>query len=468
MVSSCEATADHSGVATEPATSASPLPQDLQVAVLDLLETCKENEIKVPEKLVSAFMGALSSSRRSKAAELLSFEARLLEDKEERKKAISDSPIVAEAKKINKMLQAKQWNASLKVKDGYFKYVKRIDKSQEERPAKDQIETVYNGTTIQGLCQKLLRTMKGDFSGKETVEYFPIKNVNLHFEHGKTYLILGPPRSGKSSLLKLIAGILPEDKAHTTGGTVYVNKVTPETKDFVWSNFVGYIDQIDRLHPCMTVSETFEFAWQCRSGGTHRTALHPAKGTHPEIDAQIEKMDNEKWLVNRVLEALGLARVSDTFVGDQETVRGVSGGEKKRVTLGEMSTGKFPVLCMDEISTGLDAATTYDICKLIGEVNALSQHIKIVTLLQPPPETFALFDDLVLLSKGQVIYSGPVEEVVPYFESLGYKLPDRMDVADWLQALPSKDGASFLELRDVDGTIESPKHLTSDEFHEKF
>ena len=79
------------------------------------------------------------------------------------------------------------------------------------------------------------------------------------------------------------------------------------------------------------------------------------------------------------------------------------------------------------------AATTYDICKLLSEVNAINQYIKIVTLLQPPPETFALFDDLILLSEGQVIYSGPVEEVVPYFESLGYNLPDRMDVADWLQ-----------------------------------
>ena len=69
----------------------------------------------------------------------------------------------------------------------------------------------------------------------------------------------------------------------------------------------------------------------------------------------------------------------------------------------------------------------------MGEVNALTKYIKIVTLLQPPPETFALFDDLILLSEGQVIYSGPVEEVVPYFESLGYRLPDRMDAADWLQ-----------------------------------
>lgn len=81
----------------------------------------------------------------------------------------------------------------------------------------------------------------------------------------------------------------------------------------------------------------------------------------------------------------------------------------------------------------LQAATTFDICKLLGEVNALTESIKIVTLLQPPPETFALFDELVFLSEGQVIYSGSVEKVVPYFESLGYILPERMDAADWLQ-----------------------------------
>jgi ABC-type multidrug transport system ATPase subunit len=71
----------------------------------------------------------------------------------------------------------------------------------------------------------------------------------------------------------------------------------------------------------------------------------------------------------------------------------------------------------------------------LGEVNSLNRYVKVVSLLQPPPETFALFDELVLVSAGKVIYSGPVEEVVPYFESLGYELPDRMDAADWLQVI---------------------------------
>ena len=121
------------------------------------------------------------------------------------------------------------------------------------------------------------------------------------------------------------------------------------------------------------------------------------------------------------------------------------------------------------------AATTYDICKLLGQGTKLGRNVKIVSLLQPPPETFALFDELILLSGGQVIYSGPVEQVVPHFESLGYALPERMDAADWLQALPTKDGVNFLKQREekVDEkgeivTSEKPKHLTADEFHEKF
>lgn len=113
----------------------------------------------------------------------------------------------------------------------------------------------------------------------------------------------------------------------------------------------GYIDQIDRLHPFLTVLETCTFAWHCRSGGTHRK---PFFGEGTEVDETVAKMDKEMYAVNRILDAMGLTRVKDTFVGDQTRVRGVSGGEKKRVTVAEMLAIAVPVLCCDEISTGLD------------------------------------------------------------------------------------------------------------------
>ena len=62
----------------------------------------------------------------------------------------------------------------------------------------------------------------------------------------------------------------------------------------------------------------------------------------------------------------------------------------------------------------------------------------VVSLLQPPPETFANFDELILLSEGKIIYSGPVDEVIEHFSSLGYEIPERMDVADWLQVCHAK------------------------------
>lgn len=91
--------------------------------------------------------------------------------------------------------------------------------------------------------------------------------------------------------------------------------------------------QIDRIQPYLTVKEVCEFAWRCKSGGTHRKEFH---GEGPEVDEAIAKMDKDMWVVVQIMRVLGLTRVKDTFVGDQSTVRGVSGGEKKRVTVAEM------------------------------------------------------------------------------------------------------------------------------------
>ena len=255
----------------------------------------------------------------------------------------------------------------------------------------------------------------------------------------------------------MIANMLPQNKSSVQEGTVSITGVTP-SKDVVWQSLVAYIDQIDRLHPFMTVKETCEFAWRCRSGGTHRRKW---LGHGPEVDKLIAEMDEELAVVHLVMDVLGLTRVKDTFVGDQEQVRGVSGGEKKRVTVAEMLCVGAPIVCCDEISTGLDAATTFDIVRLLGEGNRMTQSIKIVSLLQPPPETVALFDEIILVDQGRIMYSGPVDDVLEHFESLGYSIPERMDVADWLQELPTPKGAQFLSNPDQ-------KHLSNQEFVRAF
>ena len=107
-----------------------------------------------------------------------------------------------------------------------------------------------------------------------------------------------------------------------------------------------------------------------------------------------------------------------------------------------MLAGLTNVLFMDEISTGLDSSTTFQI------VNCLKQNIQIlhgtalISLLQPPPETFDLFDDIILLSNGQIVYQGPREHVLEFFESVGFKCPQRKGVADFLQEVSVDIGLS--------------------------
>ena len=90
-------------------------------------------------------------------------------------------------------------------------------------------------------------------------------------------------------------------------------------------------------------------------------------------------------------------------------------------------------LFMDEISTGLDSSTTFQIVNSIRQTIHIIGGTAVIALLQPAPETYELFDDIILLSDGQVVYNGPREYVLEFFESMGFKCPERKGVADFLQ-----------------------------------
>ena len=90
-------------------------------------------------------------------------------------------------------------------------------------------------------------------------------------------------------------------------------------------------------------------------------------------------------------------------------------------------------LFMDEISTGLDSSTTFQIVNSIRQTIHILGGTAVISLLQPAPETYELFDDIILLSDGQVVYNGPREQVLEFFESAGFRCPERKGVADFLQ-----------------------------------
>jgi ABC-type multidrug transport system ATPase subunit len=193
-----------------------------------------------------------------------------------------------------------------------------------------------------------------------------------------------------------------------------------ETNTTLFKNLVASVHQIDDHAPRLTVEETLQFS------------------NSSKLPSSTE-VSHTKDLVGLVLEGLGLSHVKDTFVGNEQ-IRGVSGGQRRRVTLGEMLTFTTPLLIADEISTGLDTASTVDILRMLSFSSRVTNRIAVISLLQPSPEAVALFDEIILLGDGgDVIFAGPTSGASAHFNSLGFKQPDAMDDADFLLAVASAD-----------------------------
>jgi len=130
------------------------------------------------------------------------------------------------------------------------------------------------------------------------------------------------------------------------------NIFTQDEPDMILQNVVSYVGQLDNHAAFLTVQETFDFAADCRIGKKKRDNNENGEGED----------NNNDLSENLTIDGLDLAVCRNTYVGDANN-RGVSGGQRRRVTLGEMMVGQNPVACADEISTGLDAAVTYEISR---------------------------------------------------------------------------------------------------------
>ncbi|KAL4589134.1 hypothetical protein LXL04_002036 [Taraxacum kok-saghyz] len=259
-------------------------------------------------------------------------------------------------------------------------------------------------------------------------------------------LLLGPPSSGKTTLLLALAGKL--SKELTRSGRVSYNG--HELHEFVPERTSAYISQNDLHIGEMTVRETLAFSARCQGVGSRYEMLAELSRREkeanikpdPDVDIYMKAAASEghqrtSIVTEYVLKVLGLDICADTMVGDQ-MIRGISGGQRKRVTTGEMIVGPSKVLLMDEISTGLDSSTTFHIVNSLRQYVQILEGTAIISLLQPAPETYNLFDDIILLSDGKIVYQGPREKVLEFFESMGFKCPERKGVADFLQEVTSK------------------------------
>ncbi|TKY53483.1 Pleiotropic drug resistance protein 2 [Spatholobus suberectus] len=270
-------------------------------------------------------------------------------------------------------------------------------------------------------------------------------------------LLLGPPGSGKTTLLQALSGKMDKD-LRASGRVTYCGH---ELSEFVPQRTCAYVSQHDLHHGEMTVRETLDFSGRCLGVGTRydmlaelsRRELAAGIKPDPEIDAFMKATAMEgqetSLVTDYILKILGLEICADILVGD-EMRRGISGGQKKRLTTGEMLVGPAKAFFMDEISTGLDSSTTFQIVRFMRQMVHTMDVTMIISLLQPAPETYDLFDDIILLSEGKIVYQGSRESVLHFFESVGFKCPERKGVADFLQEVTSKkDQEQYWFRRDI-------------------
>ncbi|KAK3408153.1 hypothetical protein EUGRSUZ_J00451 [Eucalyptus grandis] len=273
-----------------------------------------------------------------------------------------------------------------------------------------------------------------------------LQDVSGAIKPSRLTLLLGPPGSGKTTLLQALAG-KPDDDLRITGKITYCGH---EFNEFVPQRTCAYISQHDLHHGEMTVRETLDFSGRCLGVGTRYEMLAELSRREreagikpdPEIDAFMKATaitgQENSLMADYVLKILGLDICADIMVGD-DMRRGISGGQKKRVTTGEMLVGPAKAFFMDEISTGLDSSTTFQIVKFMRQMVHIMDVTMVISLLQPAPETYELFDDIILLSEGQIVYQGSRENVLEFFEYVGFKCPERKGVADFLQEVTSKN-----------------------------
>ncbi|KAJ6410935.1 hypothetical protein OIU84_007650 [Salix udensis] len=258
-------------------------------------------------------------------------------------------------------------------------------------------------------------------------------------------LLLGPPGCGKTTMLLALSGKL----SHSLKVAGEMSYNGHKLEEFVPQKSSAYVSQYDLHIPEMTVRETIDFSARCQGTGSRAEIMMEVSrrekqaGILPDsdVDAYMKAISVEGLKSNLqtdyILKILGLDICADTMAGDAMR-RGISGGQKKRLTTGEMIVGPTRALFMDEISNGLDSSTTFQIVSCLKHLSHIMDATVMISLLQPAPETFDLFDDIILMTEGKIVYHGPRSSICKFFEDCGFRCPERKGVADFLQEVISR------------------------------
>ncbi|KAJ5692996.1 hypothetical protein N7462_002419 [Penicillium macrosclerotiorum] len=311
----------------------------------------------------------------------------------------TDLAIQKEAAEFDAVLQDAVYNLSLRAVNPVDVGVSNLSLDIETAPSLWK--------TPRSQFWRRLRGQKLDGTAKTVLE-----GVDAAMPSGSLTAIIGSSGSGKTSLLNLMAGRMSLSQATATGNTTFNGN--PDIK----SVRSAYVMQEDVLIPALTVRETLQYSADLRL---------PPPTTREERRA----------IVEQVILELGLKECADTRIGTTAH-KGCSGGEKRRTSIGVQLLANPSVLFCDEPTTGLDATSAFQIIRTLKRL-AQDGRTVIVSIHAPRSEIWRLFDNVILLARGSVMYSGPTSKTLPYFERYGHVLPPFVNPAEFLIDLAAID-----------------------------
>ncbi|KAL1960158.1 hypothetical protein VTO42DRAFT_8701 [Malbranchea cinnamomea] len=252
---------------------------------------------------------------------------------------------------------------------------------------------------------------------------------------GEMMLVLGRPGAGCSTFLKAIAN----DRAAFAAveGEVSYGGIPAAVQARRFRGEVNYNPEDDQHFPSLTVWQTLKFSL------LNKTRKRDSQTIPIVIDA--------------LLKMFGIAHTRNTLVGN-EFVRGVSGGERKRVSIAETLATKSSVVCWDNSTRGLDASTALDYAKSLRIMTDVNRRTTFVTLYQAGESIYELMDKVLVIDSGRMLYQGPASRARQYFEDLGFACPEQWTTADFLTSLCDPSVRRFQPGREA-STPKTPEEL---------
>ncbi|QDS68791.1 hypothetical protein FKW77_005871 [Venturia effusa] len=226
---------------------------------------------------------------------------------------------------------------------------------------------------------------------------------------GELMAIMGASGAGKTTFLDILAR---KNKRGEVQGEFLVNG--EKILDNEFRSIIGFVDQEDTLLPTLTV---------------HETILDSAMLRLPRDMSYSAKLQR----VDEVEKQLGIHHIRNQMIGSEEgSGRGISGGEKRRVGIACELVTSPSILFLDEPTSGLDAFNAFNVVECLVNLVKNYNRTVVFTIHQPRSNIIALFDQLILLAKGRLVYSGPFQQCQTYFDNIGFSCPPGFNIADYL------------------------------------